>query len=191
MDYKIGDLTKEEAIYIGEKINEIVPREVDAEVEKFVLKVENENGEINEEKIKAFLSDSKRIYEVQMNGLQEESAFSNGLFTDLLNDTEYVTKNEQLMSGAIASINDFAYAMSVQRVAGFENTEVNTMHGQSSNVYLPKTMVGINAATKNQEEAILQLAVDIENGTADHIQDYLTDIYMQRENLHRRMCISP
>ena len=46
MDYKIGDLTKEEAAYIGEKINEIVPREVDAEVEEFVLKVENENGEI-------------------------------------------------------------------------------------------------------------------------------------------------
>ena len=46
MDYKIGDLTKEEAIYIGEEINEIVPREVDAEVEEFVLKVENENGEI-------------------------------------------------------------------------------------------------------------------------------------------------
>ena len=46
MDYKIGDLTKEEAIYIGEKIKEIVPREVDADEEEFVLKVENENGEI-------------------------------------------------------------------------------------------------------------------------------------------------
>ena len=46
MDYKIGNLTKEEAIYIGKKINEIVPHEVDAEVEEFVLKVENENGEI-------------------------------------------------------------------------------------------------------------------------------------------------
>ena len=46
MDYKIGDLTKEEAIYIGEKINEIVPHEVDADEEEFVLKVENENGEI-------------------------------------------------------------------------------------------------------------------------------------------------
>ena len=46
MDYKIGDLTKEEAAYIGEKINEIVPREVDADEEEFVLKVENENGEI-------------------------------------------------------------------------------------------------------------------------------------------------
>ena len=46
MEYKIEDITKEEAKYIGEKINSIVPREVDAEVEEFVLKVENENGEI-------------------------------------------------------------------------------------------------------------------------------------------------
>ena len=27
MDYKIGDLTKEDAAYIGKKITEIVPRE--------------------------------------------------------------------------------------------------------------------------------------------------------------------
>ncbi len=46
MDWKIGDLTKEEAAYIGKKINEIVPHEVDADEEEFVLKVENENGEI-------------------------------------------------------------------------------------------------------------------------------------------------
>ena len=46
MEYTIEDLTKEEAEYIGEKINEIVPREVDADEEEFVLRVENENGEI-------------------------------------------------------------------------------------------------------------------------------------------------
>ena len=46
MKYKIEDLTKEEAGYIGEKINGIVPREVDAEEEEFVLKVENESGEM-------------------------------------------------------------------------------------------------------------------------------------------------
>lgn len=46
MEYRIEDLTKEEAGYIGEKINEIVPREVDADEEGFVLKVEDENGEI-------------------------------------------------------------------------------------------------------------------------------------------------
>ncbi len=46
MDYRMEDLTKEDTAYIGKKINEIVPREVDAEAEDFVLKVENENGEI-------------------------------------------------------------------------------------------------------------------------------------------------
>ena len=46
MDYIIKDLTKEEAGYIGEKINEIVPREVDVDEEEFVIKIENENGEI-------------------------------------------------------------------------------------------------------------------------------------------------
>ena len=46
MDCRIEDLTKEEAVYIGEKIKEIVPHEVDADEEVFVLKVENENGEI-------------------------------------------------------------------------------------------------------------------------------------------------
>ena len=46
MDYAITDLTKEEAAYIGEKINEIVPRETDADKEDFVLKIENEDGEI-------------------------------------------------------------------------------------------------------------------------------------------------
>ena len=46
MEYIIEDLTKEDAQYIGEKINEIVPREVDADEEEFVLKIENESGEI-------------------------------------------------------------------------------------------------------------------------------------------------
>ena len=38
----ITDLTKEDAEYIGEKIDEIVPHEVDKDEEDFVLKIENE-----------------------------------------------------------------------------------------------------------------------------------------------------
>ena len=46
MEYKMEDLTEEEAAYIGEKINEIVPHETDAGEEEFVLKVGNEAGGI-------------------------------------------------------------------------------------------------------------------------------------------------
>ena len=46
MEYRIEDLTNEDAEYIGRKINEIVPREVDSDAEEFVLKVENKKGEI-------------------------------------------------------------------------------------------------------------------------------------------------
>ena len=46
MEYRIENLTKEDAEYIGAKINEIVPHEVEADEEEFVLKIENENGEI-------------------------------------------------------------------------------------------------------------------------------------------------
>lgn len=45
-EYKLEDLTEEEAAYIGGKIHEIVPRETDAEEEEFVLKVEDEAGGI-------------------------------------------------------------------------------------------------------------------------------------------------
>ena len=44
MEYTIEDLTKEDAGYIGDKINGIVPCEVDADEEEFVLKIEDENG---------------------------------------------------------------------------------------------------------------------------------------------------
>ena len=45
-DRFIEDLTEEDAEYISGKIKEIVPREVDEDEEEFVLKIENENGEI-------------------------------------------------------------------------------------------------------------------------------------------------
>ena len=46
MEYKIENLTKEDTAYIGRKINEIVPYEVNADKEEFVLKSENEIGGI-------------------------------------------------------------------------------------------------------------------------------------------------
>ena len=46
MEYKTENLTEEDAEYIGRKIDEIVPHEVDEDKEEFVLKIEDGNGEI-------------------------------------------------------------------------------------------------------------------------------------------------
>ncbi len=46
MEYKLVDLTEEDAAYIGEGIDAIVPHETDADEEEFVLKVEDEAGGI-------------------------------------------------------------------------------------------------------------------------------------------------
>ena len=46
MEYKIKDLTKDDAEYIGEKISGIVPHEVDADKEEFILRIRDESGRI-------------------------------------------------------------------------------------------------------------------------------------------------
>ena len=46
MEFRIEDLTREDAETIGKGINKIVPREVDADEEGFVLKIEDETGTI-------------------------------------------------------------------------------------------------------------------------------------------------
>ena len=46
MEYRIEELTKEEAAYVGERIDGIVPRETDADEEEVVLRIDNENGEM-------------------------------------------------------------------------------------------------------------------------------------------------
>ncbi len=45
-EYRLADLTEEDAVYIGEQIDAIVPHETDADEETFVLKVETNAGEI-------------------------------------------------------------------------------------------------------------------------------------------------
>ena len=46
MKYRLENLTDEDAAYIGEGIQGIVPRETDADEEEFVLKVENDDGDM-------------------------------------------------------------------------------------------------------------------------------------------------
>ena len=64
-------------------------------------------------------------------------------------------KSAKLLYGTIFTRDYFASVMSIQRNNGFENTRIMPMSGQSANVYIPRTTVGINASSKNPEEAKL------------------------------------
>lgn len=122
----------------------------------------NEDKTLNEEKLREFLIESKRIYEAQMSGTEsqrnkeltpETQEVLESMYLYSLNDGTYIAKKAQMLYGMIFTIDDFARAISVQRNAGFENTKIVPMNGQSSKIYVPKTLAGINAATKNKEEA--------------------------------------
>lgn len=125
---------------------------------------QDENYGLNEEKIREFLIESKRIYDAQMSGTEvqrkkeliAETEFAKELETMYLysiNHGTYLSRHSQMLYGAVFSIDDFACAMSVQKNEGFEHIQIVPMNGQSSNVYVPKTLAGINAATKNKDEA--------------------------------------
>ena len=64
-------------------------------------------------------------------------------------------KSAKLLYGTIFTRDYFASVMSIQRNNGFENTRIMPMSGQRANVYIPRTTVGINASSKNPEEAKL------------------------------------
>lgn len=127
----------------------------------------NENQTLNEEKIREFLTESKRIYEAQMSGEEskkkqnekmetkdiESKKLEESMYYFVINDASYLTQRAQLLYGTLITIDEFAKAMSVQKNEGFEDTKISPMNGQSSHVYIPRTMAGINAATKNKQEA--------------------------------------
>lgn len=122
----------------------------------------NEDKTLNEEKLREFLIESKRIYAAQMSGTEsqrnkelmpESQEVLESMYLHSLSDGSYLMKKIQMLYGMIFTIDDFARAMSVQKNTGFEQTKIVPMNGQSSHVYCPKTMAGINASTKNKDEA--------------------------------------
>lgn len=135
-----------------------------------------ENGDLDQEKLKEFLEQSKRIYNAQMESLpqtvlddynemneywlkEEGVSFEDSRYFNRLGSksTSYICNDIQLMCGASNSIEDYAGILSTVRIKGFEDTQLRRMDGQSQNVYYPLTLAGINAATSNREKAVLFL----------------------------------
>lgn len=127
-------------------------------------------GELNREALAEFLTLTKKIYDIQMQGLdaktiedmeQSRKTMEKDLGENYLHDLRFYGMNEMLYLGdeqqLVAGLLDYPYGYyelcSVQRVKGFETDKILPMRGQSNHVFVPKNMLGISAASVNKEKA--------------------------------------
>lgn len=129
----------------------------------------DDKGQLDTQKIKEYLEQTKRIYDVQMNGTPEEQitmyqqyfmsagddgeSYEDSKYFGMLNETGYLTKECPFVYGQILTASTYQMILSAPRVEGFDDTAFKVLDGQGSNVYCPLSIAGINAATKNPDAA--------------------------------------
>ncbi len=129
-----------------------------------------ENGEIDKEAIKEFLTQTKRIYKAQMDGLdelyierynqrsqyfvsEEGENWMCKLRFYIPDSLSYVSGLTELSLGTNFYPYGYCDLTSAAKTKGFEDTMLKPMEGQSSHIYLPQNMMGINAASSRIERA--------------------------------------
>lgn len=130
-----------------------------------------ENGELDKEKVAEFLEQTKRIYDAQRDGLpageiekyQKYNESWLAEYGESRDDSRflrtgdsaitYISGMNMIIRGAIDSFEVYSNIVSVNRVKGYENNAWKKMDGQSKNVFCAVTMLGINAASSNAEQA--------------------------------------
>lgn len=130
----------------------------------------SENGEINEEAVAEFLTQMKRIYDAQMDGigqkwvdryestsswyveeLGESWEYNLGLYG--VNTLDYVGEYTRFMAGMTTYPYGYYDITSAAKTKGFEDTVLVPMAGQCSNIFAADTILGINAASAKKELA--------------------------------------
>lgn len=129
-----------------------------------------ENGEINEDAVSEFLTQMKRIYDAQMDGIGQKQVdrflstsdwyaeelgenweYNLGLYG--VNTLDYVGEYARFMAGMTTYPYGYYDITSAAKTKGFEDTILVPMAGQCSNVFAPDTILGINAASAKKELA--------------------------------------
>ncbi len=133
-----------------------------------------ENGSLDTEAVSDFLTQTKRMYDAQMNGLPEEAVqmwesdagyyqeFESLAGEELVDSDEMRTrceathllgKRRQFVAGAIKDVWAYNSQLSVSVTEGFEDCVSVPMKGQCSNVFWARTLLGINASSTNAQQA--------------------------------------
>lgn len=128
----------------------------------------DDKGQLDTQKVKEYLEQTKRLYDVQMNGTPEEQIkmyqqriaaeesgekYEDSKYFVMANEMSYLFKEYPFTYGQIITAYNYQSMLSVPRVEGFDDTVFRPLNGQSSNVYQPLSIAGINTATKNPDAA--------------------------------------
>lgn len=128
------------------------------------------SGEIDQDAIALFLTQIKRIYDAQMDGLDEESIENHRMMDEYLagedgedwmyDITQYGTNEiylignyQQLAVGVTTYPYGYWGLTSAAKNKGFEDMMFAPLKGICENVYIPATMLGINAGSGKIERA--------------------------------------
>lgn len=133
-----------------------------------------EEGSLNSGAVSDFLTQTKRMYDIQMSGLTEAALESwqaeKEIYQDYysengenLEDSDEIrTRHEvlyfmggtrQFAVGAIENPGEYNCHTSLPKTEGFEDCGSVPMQGQCSNVFWARTLLGINASSVNAEQA--------------------------------------
>lgn len=128
-----------------------------------------EAGKVDENQLKEFLYQSKRIYDAVREGMPEEIVnayvergsseiekgvlYEDSIYFYVMSEALYLMGQVKLMSGVTTGLYDYSSVISLPKTAGYENVAYKALSGQSKNVYMPMTLAGINASSKNTDLA--------------------------------------
>ena len=150
------------------------------------------NGNLDKNRIKEFLVQTKRIYDAQMNGTpqkyidayrenaEEYAPYENSAYFRMLSLGNYYMGDSPFGHGEV--INEYGYMelLSSVKIKGFEDTVYGLMNGQAQNIYHPATIVGVNAASENGEQAKDFIRTMMGSSVQDVLQ---TGLPINRESL--------
>ena len=127
----------------------------------------NGDGEMNRDAIAGFLTQTKRIYEAQMDGISAESeqrlreAGENHVqyagedwMYDLIHYgfyMDYAAGYTNAFIGMNYSPGGYMELTSIRKAAGFEDTVIVPLAGEKGSVFIPETILGIHAASQKKE----------------------------------------
>lgn len=130
-----------------------------------------EEGEVNKEAISEFLTQVKRIYDAQMDGISDEaldtydeweniSQENHGMpwdETDLMRTNigsiRLIGEYKYILWGAVTDPYSYSELISIPQTKGFESYGWKPAEGSGSEIFTARTLVGISAVSNHQAEA--------------------------------------